>query len=368
MLESYLYVVKLIRAVLWEEKPEEKPAELSWEKIFQISCEHMVVSLTFEGLSKLEEKPQEPLFSKWMELSQKALVKELTFDAERAQILSALEEAGIAYLPLKGVVIKNYYPKPGLRQFSDNDILYDKRRRNDVKQIMHALGFAGKQTGVNHDEYYKQPVFNFEMHTDLLPEYKENYSYFQDIWQRAVRQGTGYEYRMTDNDFYLYHIAHMEKHFCNNGTGLRYFVDQYYLEKYQVWEDREKLEEELEKMSLLSFERKISRLTRALFGMEKIDLHDKELLELFAYIMGSGAYGKYENGVQNWLDQNHSKAAYVIHRIFPEDYVLRSRFPILKKAPWLKPVMVIWRILLIPVTKKDKIRADFKILFQKNKS
>ena len=51
--------------------------------------------------------------------------KALLFDAERKGILDFMEQRGIWYLPLKGVVLKDYYPAVGMRQMSDNDILYD---------------------------------------------------------------------------------------------------------------------------------------------------------------------------------------------------------------------------------------------------
>ena len=55
----------------------------------------------------------------------KAIRKNLLLDHDRADIEEALEEAQIWYIPLKGVILKEYYPGIGLRQMSDNDILFD---------------------------------------------------------------------------------------------------------------------------------------------------------------------------------------------------------------------------------------------------
>lgn len=45
------------------------------------------------------------------------------------------EKAGIWYLPLKGVILKEMYPVYGIRQMADNDILFDFTYRKEVKDI-----------------------------------------------------------------------------------------------------------------------------------------------------------------------------------------------------------------------------------------
>lgn len=45
------------------------------------------------------------------------------YDIERSKIFAALENKGIWYLPLKGIVVRNCYPKVSMREMSDNDTL-----------------------------------------------------------------------------------------------------------------------------------------------------------------------------------------------------------------------------------------------------
>ena len=84
-------------------------------------------------------------------------------------MLSALDGAGIWYMPLKGTLLKDLYPKTGMREMADNDILFDASRCGDVKRIMESLGFEIKAYGTGpHDSYLKPPVSNFEMHRKLF--------------------------------------------------------------------------------------------------------------------------------------------------------------------------------------------------------
>ena len=55
----------------------------------------------------------------------KAIRKVLLLDAERRKIFNFMDKNGIWYMPLKGVILKEYYPSIGMRQISDNDILCD---------------------------------------------------------------------------------------------------------------------------------------------------------------------------------------------------------------------------------------------------
>ena len=99
----------------------------------------------------------------------KAMRKNALLDADRAELTRKLEEAGIWYMPLKGAILKDLYPRYGMREMADNDILVDATRAQDVGRIMQELGFEVKEAGKgHHDEYRKPPVSNFEIHRMLF--------------------------------------------------------------------------------------------------------------------------------------------------------------------------------------------------------
>ena len=50
-------------------------------------------------------------------------LQECLMDVEREEIITFFEEKNIWYLLLKGLIIREYYPNPALREMSDNDIL-----------------------------------------------------------------------------------------------------------------------------------------------------------------------------------------------------------------------------------------------------
>lgn len=150
----------------------------------------------------------------------KAIRKVALMDAEMVAIFARMEKAGIWYMPLKGTVLKGCYPKFGMREMADHDILFDAARADDVKAIMVEMGYDAKHFGAgNHDCYYKEPVCNFEMHRALFGEAHDEklFDYYRHVEDRLV--GDGCAKRFTPEDFYLYMIAHEYKHYAGGGPG-----------------------------------------------------------------------------------------------------------------------------------------------------
>lgn len=372
MFKVYLYVAELLRAELHDRKPAEKPEDVSWEKVCELSKAHMMTGLTFDSILKLQNKPEGKLYQQWKELADKALVKEISFDAEREQIFEAFEENQVKYIPLKGIIIKDFYARPGLRQFSDNDILYYENGNQKVKDIMEQLGYECESEGDHHDEYRKPPIYNFELHMRLLPKDNKYLGEFDNIWERAIKdEGNQMGYHMTDEDFYVYHLVHLEKHFDGSGTGLRYFVDQYYLNQCLVTRmDRKLLDQRLSDLGLLDFEQRINGLSETLFGQSDVDWEhvldgNEQQKELFLYIMSCGAYGTFHLLVQNRIRKAGSKGRYFISRLTCDDIYMKNDYPILKKCPWLKPVFVVWRLVSAPFKKPDRVKEELMGLFGK---
>ncbi len=257
-------------------------------------------------------------------------------DADRAAVLNRLEEAGIWYMPLKGAVLKDLYPRFGMREMADNDILFDAERAGDVRRIMTGLGFSVEEYDEgNHDAYHKRPVSNFEMHRTLFSsdDPANLYPYYAGVKDRLVREeGKRYGYRFRDEDFYLYMTAHEYKHYTAGGTGLRSLLDAYvYLRSKQP--DMVHIAEEAAKIGISGFERKNRELALHLFDGAELTQEEGETLE---YILYSGTYGTQQNRIANQIAEK-GRGGYFLSRLFPSRAYLSVLFPVLKKAPFLYP-------------------------------
>ena len=106
-------------------------------QLYRFSKQHFVEALTGTVLKQVGVTLPDP----WEKDMAKAVRKVILFDAERARILSFMEQRGIGYLPLKGIILKEFYPSVGMRQMSDNDILFDEAFAEQVREYMVSLGY-----------------------------------------------------------------------------------------------------------------------------------------------------------------------------------------------------------------------------------
>ena len=290
------------------------------------------------------------------EAKAKAIRKVALMDAEMSVIFAKMTAAGIWYMPLKGTVIKDDYPKYGMRQMADHDILFDADRAGDVRDIMESCGFTTEHFGEgNHDVYFKPPVLNFEMHTALFGKTHENsmYEYYSHMEDRLLGEGCAKHF--SPEDFYIYLIAHEYKHYSGGGTGLRSLLDTYvYLHKHEL--DMAYVEQELEKMHIREFETEQRSLSFHLFGGEKLTEEDRRMLH---YILSSGTYGTIENKVKNQLHKKGRWGYFRSRMTLPYD-MMQDKFPVLKKAPLLYPFCWAYRLIHGFIFKHDRFMYQLK--------
>ncbi len=338
----------------------EKCAVMNLENIHKLALYHGLTIAACNALEQSIKLPEYLFQSKYQTIRRISL-----FNIERKKVLNKLEENGIWYLPLKGAVIREMYDNPALREMSDNDILFDSERANDVKRIMSALGFKCTKFGAsNHDVYSKSQNVIFEMHRSLFSQYKrpELYALYADIKDRLVLdEGSKYGYHMTPEDFYAYLLCHMYKHYSQGGVGLRSLLDIYVFNKKQGdslnWDY---LGAELEKQKLTDYELSVRELSRKAFTGQP--LSDEEQRELDFY-SDSNCFGSPENVLAQKLnndDSGKAKRSYVKSRVFQTDTVMQEAHPFIYRHKTLYPFWVVFRLSKAMVTKPKKVIKEYK--------
>ncbi len=352
--DTALDMVYLCGCVLANTKPDEAHlAGIDLKALYQMSNFHSLTALVCEALemaSYVPDPDRQPYMASFQMAKAKSIRKNLLLDTEREKLLSFMEKNGIWYMPLKGVVLKDMYPKMGLRQMADNDILFDEAYRKDIHDHFVAEGYAVKIYGMrNHDVYLKEPVYNYEMHVSLYGEMHKAdwYAYYKNIKARLLKASARlYEYRFSDEDFYIYFLTHGFKHFNVSGTGFRFLLDLYvYLEKKRDTMDWAYIEKELAVLDIVDFERDCRALVEEIipniqaFSMETLS---EEKQKLLLYFLSCGTYGTAKNRIARRIKEiGHVK--YFLHRFFPDQTVLGCYHPIFAKYKWLLPIGWIYR-------------------------
>ncbi len=364
-------VIRLSAGVVKGEIPDRKWIEgMDLSLLYKASKQHLLTAIVAYALESAGVYNHA-----FMQAKAKAIRKLGLMDAEMSVLFEHLEQAGIWYVPLKGTLLKDYYPAYGLRQMADHDILIDAERAEDVKDIMEVMGFTSKHFGAGvHDCYYKEPVCNFEMHRALFGKGNEDsfLAYYSDVKSRLVKkEGRSFEYHFTPEDFYIYMIAHEYKHYSAGGTGLRSLLDTYvYLQKVQL--DMDYVAAETDKLGIREFEERNRSLSRHLFTGQTLSEEESGMLE---YILFSGIYGSTENSIRNRMKKitgqqgrvtGGMKFKYYINRLFPRQDLLYPWYP-LAKYKVLIPFVWVYRIVKAVLVRGRKVVSEIQIVEKQDK-
>lgn len=355
--------IHLLSSALNGMQPDkEKLLRINPHELFQLAEAHKMLAVTAFALNTVGVR--EPHFE---EAKTKALRKLALFDVERKNIFDELNVAGIWYCPLKGIILKDDYPLFGMREMTDNDILCDPMRMADVKAIMEKHGFECDSFGEwHHDTYSKPPCLEFEIHHSLFKEDEmaEFSAYYANVFDK-LKNASNNEFRFTDEDFYIYMLAHEYKHFTHFGTGMRSLADVYVFLKMHKDLNWEYLRAELVKLNLTDFEQHSRVLAEKVFTGQK--LNDEETEQLIDFYLNSSLYGTVENGEYNSMtrslggkDDKSVKAKYFFNRFFLSGEALEKNYPFFHKHKALLTILYIYRPIKGMITHPKGILHDTK--------
>ena len=372
------YLLHLMACALNKEAPQAKPDACTWKQIWKLATYNNVEAIAWPAVKMLQASLFPEIYKKWEQAGAAVLLRQLQFDVEREQILAKLSEHKISWLPLKGILIKDYYPMPGMRYMCDNDILYgitmpakdggyqiagrnEKERiqvinnaQNQLLKIMREQGYEDESLQGNHDIFMKKPIFNFEMHRDLVSTDNPMYFYYKNPWKKAIlNKDDGYGYHFSDEDEYLFLLIHAHKHYSGGGCGLRTLADEYvFLKKKEKKLDRDYLQKELEKIHLTDFEDKIKKAAfHAFTPGGQMTPSDYQMI---GYMIGSGTYGNFRNQINNELkrqsektkgDIKAAKRKYLKDRIFASEEKMKNYYPFFYRHKSLRIFLPFYRLI-----------------------
>ena len=359
---------------------EEVLADADLKQLLIMARKHSVASMVCMALEKtaIFANADEATKKQWIDAKNKAIRKNMLLDAERKTISHELETQGIWYMPLKGSILKDWYPKPGMREMADNDILFDPSGREQVREIFQNRGYktVSFRKG-NHDVYEKEPIYNFEMHVSLFDgTYKELTEQYENVKERLLPvDGTAYQFAFTPEDFYVFVLAHAHKHYSHSGTGIRTLADIYVMD----WHlggimDRDEVEQKLTQLGIAEYEQHSRVLAEKLFSAVR-PLAETELTEdekeMLLYYCDATTYGTVDNRVNNRLHELQenseniklwTKVKYCCVRLFPGREFCKFAYPFVYKHPWTLPFFWVWRIVYRSIASKKNVQQELKAL------
>lgn len=256
---------------------------------------------------------------------------------ELGNLRSVLNGAGIDFIPLKGSVIRKYYPEPWMRTSCDIDILVHESEVDQIADLLVSELKYKKEEKSPHDiSLYSGGGVHLELHYNLIEDgcIGDMESVLRSVWDRASAVDGTSEFTLSDEMFYYYHIAHMAKHFVSTGgCGIRPFVDIWVL-NHRISFDRERRSALLSDGGLRTFAEEAEALSEAWFGDGE---HTDVTQQMQNYVLCGGVYGTTENRVAVQQVKRGGKFRYAFSRIWLPYDTLKFHYPSLDGKRALLP-------------------------------
>ncbi|MBE6701176.1 MAG: hypothetical protein E7582_04735 [Ruminococcaceae bacterium] len=350
-----------------QEKQECSPDKLN--SFLKLALRHDVAHLLIWGL-----KQNGLILQNGKELDKyvlKAIYRYELIKNEYEKLCKSFEEAQISFLPLKGMILRKYYPEVWMRTSCDIDVLIHREQLDKIiAYLSKTLNYVEKERAT-HDVALLSPTgVHIEIHFDLVEEGRANNAIdvLSSVWDNAIlSQNSKYLYEMPDEFFYVYHIAHMAKHFENGGCGIRPFIDLWILD-HLAEADKYKRDELLSKANLLPFADSCRTLSEVWFGKTEINDLTCQMQE---FLLHGGVYGSTDNRVAIQQKKRGGRIGYLFSRIFIPYAKLKRYYPILEKHRWLMPLMQVrrWFMLMNPeIAKMAKKELEVNAIIEETKA
>lgn len=349
------YFLHLLKCGLKSEKPEEPPVGIDFEAIFELAKKQDAENIVFLSIDQLENNIDSNLYSIWQEVYYKRMKYSAFQDMALEELIEAFTKAGIDCMPLKGSVIKNYYPSPDLRCMGDIDFLVREQNRKIVRGIMHSLDYEDDILDDGQVDGFKKGKLTYvEIHYDFSAENHVMHEIFTIDWDKLIPTETEHLYQMTFEDLYFFNTGYYVKNMHNKGMGLRGVVDTFVLWNRLSDEEKASLINRFEIIEINDFNSKLVKIAEMWFN----DAEDDGSLEsIQEYLMARLTYGdeKTLRILQTmYADQTSSNTEYIWKKIFPSENALYKRYNIKHRCFILLPFLWIKRIFGLIFGNKEK--------------
>lgn len=334
----------------------------NWKGILHLAYRHKVENMIYYAIPELDKLPEQAK-KLIVEFKDKGVRREVMQQIEVEKLQQFLNEQSVPFSVLKGWVLKKLYPSPDMRAMTDVDVLYDEQYFEQVDAFMKEKCYKVENYGKVHDVYTKKPLVVIELHKRMFSERVRGYEYYKEFWDLfTIYKEDKTEVEMSDEEFYIYHIVHMAKHFAGTGTGIRSFLDiKMYLNSKDL--DWEYIKIKLSELGLLKFERQVIKLCEVWYENKQ---YDPEMEVLAEYIIEGSIYGKITNEGENKLAEKSKKGffdklAWVIKRMFPSSASMEEKEVSDNIIAWLLPYYWIKWWLKMIIFRRKKLQQRLTI-------
>ena len=356
------YFIELMTAFI-QKKSAPTVDNIDWVSLCKLAQKQSLTGVLAYMVKQLDQnyQPQNEVKERLEKDYYATIINSTIQDYELKQVWAALNSKKIIHVPMKGYVLKTYWPVADLRTMGDIDYLVHEEDCEKSRDLLLGLGYK-----VNLDE---DPVWVYQKGTVCLEEHRKieyqdlilnKRSLLEDCWDNVVPVHDC-TYALTLEYHAMFLIVHLAKHLLNKGCGLRQVMDiAIYFNKFQHDLNWDELWKRFDKMKLSLFAKRIFSYCYFVFGMSVCQqnclINDELFFEqLSIALFDNGVFGNAYSVFKIEYRSNHanhtgfSKKWYdllsVLRFLFPTYATLcqNKKYTYIKKHPWLIPAAYVNR-------------------------
>lgn len=359
-------IVALVKSAFTHEKVV-LPDDFDFEKAYELAQKHNIIPVIYYGIINSNLQAPAEIMQKLFSVVCQNISVCVRQKFEISVLEREFESNGIDYLPLKGTIIRDLYPKPEMRAMGDADILVKTEQYDNCISVLESSGYKFIRENDN-ELIWSKPSLLLELHKYLVsPSHKDYFKILGDGWQYArLAEGYKHRYEMTDEDFFIFMFVHMAKHYRSSGVGIKHIVDIWLFLNSKKELENEYIKKQLEELKMFEFYKNILKVIDVWFnGCEFDDITYLITEKIFS----SGVFGTSESAAKsNALRETKGEKVknMRIKRALKVAFLpylnMCLLFPVLKKAPFLLPFLWVYRGVYTVIFKKARLTRQFETI------
>ncbi len=350
--------IELLKCGLYEKSPEQELSKALTPEVllalYEKSKKQDMAHIVAAALKNLD-LPKESIPQGFKKQEMLSIMRSERMKHEFQRICGILSDAQIPFIPLKGSVIRPFYPKDYMRTSCDIDILVREENLENAVEHLTDEGFKIGERDYHNISLFSSAGVHLELHFSILENIDKVDCVLKDAWDYA-KPIDGFKYGFTDDFFCFYNFAHLSFHFLTGGCGIRFLTDLHIIET-QMGIKTENARVLLEKGGIYKFATEMTELSKVVFGGGQPTDFQQNLID---FILGSGVFGELENRIAMAEEEKPATAVYIFKRLFMPMRSMKIAYPILQKIPLLLPVLWVHRILKMLLGKKKGALSEIK--------
>lgn len=298
-------------------------------------------------------------------------VRQVQHIYQMSKVLDFFNKAGIPVIILKGLILRELYPKPELRTMGDADILIHKEDMDKARNLLFKMGYHEESASSKHIAFSHKKYLSVEVHWTLVDseKFKSALQFDMAAWKNAEPYVIGGipSLILSKEDELLHICLHMAGHLMSTGFGLRQLCDFVLL-----IEDKKRttnwniLIENIKNYGLEDFFIVLLKVCNKLFNLsipealQSLHLREFNCIDELVYdILEGGVFGKAEINrtcaslVLRYTrgKKRDSKLKIYVSLLFPDSNKISSKYSYGHKYPLLLPIAWLHRLAYIIIRK-----------------